>query len=89
MLSNWYRLHSAESDVCVIADNGSGVEWSLYLHLYVGEMKVIEIPIGRESKPELQKRKVELGNEHPRRNHHYLYIYLVLRFWRWGTLPFL
>ena len=50
------------NDVCVIC-------CQYHLHLYLGEMKVTEIPVGRESKPGLQKRKVELGNKHPRLNH--------------------
>jgi hypothetical protein len=41
-------------------------------------MKATEIPMGRESKPGLQKPKVELGNEQMRRHHHYLFIYFVL-----------
>ena len=68
--------------VCVFAD--MEVVWNevcvtccqYHLHLYLGEMKVTEIPVGRDSKPGLQKRKVELGNENPRRNHNYLFIYL-------------
>jgi hypothetical protein len=53
MLSNQYRLHSVESCVCVVAD--MEVAWNevfvtccqYHLHLFLGEMKVTEIPMGR------------------------------------------
>jgi hypothetical protein len=60
-------LEGVWTEVCITC-------WQYHLQLYLGEMKVTEIQVGQESKPGLQKPKVELGNEQLRRHHHYLFM---------------